>query len=105
MKQFEKWLLVIVIITFLAVPVSAMTWDNTLKYKDNKITITDNLGLGSKLVEVDKISNTDYCFSECHTIWNVTVYQDEDDFLSLLEFKDVKNKNRDLEHKFEYVWK
>ena len=99
----NKWFLVMVIIIFLAVPATSMNWDNTLKYKDNKITITDNLGLGGTLVEVEKVYNTNYCFSECYTIWDVTIYQDEDDFLSLLEFKDVKNKNRNLDHKFEYV--
>ena len=83
--------------------VSAQTWDNFLSYKDNKIIITDNLGLGGKLVEVEKLYNTDTCFVECYTIWNVTIHQDEDDFLSLLEFKDIENKDRDLEHKFEYV--
>jgi len=55
------------------------------------------------LVTVEKLYNTDYCLTECYTIWNVTIYNNEDIFLDLIEFKDIRGEARDLEYKFEYV--
>jgi len=104
MKQFEKWLLIVVILSLVIPLTSAMTWDNVLDYETNtKIRIKDNLGLGGILVEVEKIHNTDYCFSECSTTWKVIIYQDEDNFLDVVDFKDKNGYGKNLEYEFEYL--
>ena len=91
------------LLVLLSSSVYSLTWDNVLRYDGNKITITDNLGLGGELAEVELVYNDDTCFSECVAIWDVTIYQDEDDFLSLIEFENTQSFKKNIEHKFEYV--
>jgi hypothetical protein len=98
----KKILLILALGMFLISLTSAMTFDNWKSIEGNRVTIIDNFNLGDRLVEVEKISNTDKCLYYCETIWNVTIYDDEDDFLSEIEFEDVNGNNKNIEYNFEY---
>lgn len=83
----------------------AFTFDNSLSFdKDNpnKLTITNSFGLGSPIVSIEKVYNTDYCFSECWTIWNVTIY-DNNPFIDNIKFQTQIGGYKNINYKFEQV--
>ena len=103
-RGFVKVFSFVLFILLLTSLISAMTFDNRIKtITDKVVVIDDNFGFGGDLVRIEKLSNTDICYSECNTIWNVTIYDDEDDFLSLMEFKDINNKKVNKEFKYEIL--
>ena len=104
MLEIYKKLFTLVFAILLVSCVSAMTFDNVLKVDktdSNIITIKDNFGLGGELVKVQKVSNTDFCGIECNTIWNISIYDAEDDFLTDLIFKEVNGREKEINYKFE----
>lgn len=102
MKLISIFILGIMLISL----ASGMTFDNVKQFDGlNKVTIKDNFGLGGELVSVELLENTDNCLTECYAIWNVTIYDGEDNFLDLIEFYDISDKKRSIKNKFEYVSK
>jgi len=86
--------------------VSALTFDNRLKSYDEltkTIIIDDNFGLGGDLVKVQLLSNTYTCGVECSTVWNVTIYKDDDNFLSSMEFKQIQGTGGIKSIKYEVI--
>ena len=89
---------------FLISFVSALTFDNRIRDYDEAtktVIIDDNFGLGGDLVKIQLLENTYTCLTECYTILNVTIYSNEDNFLTDLVFEQIKGMVS--EHKFEYV--
>ncbi len=85
---------------------SALTFDNRLKSYDEEtktVIIDDNFGLGGDLVKIKLIENTYKCGVSCYTIWNVTIYADDDNFLTDLIFQQIKGSGGVSESKFEFV--
>jgi len=72
----KKVLLILLIATLLVVNVNAFEFDNVLKKVDNKekLEIINSFGLGSKIVDIELIENTDYCLKNCYAIFNVKLY-------------------------------
>lgn len=86
----KKILVFIFAFMFLISFASAATFDNRLRsYDENTetIIIDDNFGLGGDLVKVQLLSNTYTCLTDCEAIWNVTIYKDDDNFLTDLVFE------------------
>lgn len=102
----KKLLVFLFIGLFLISFASAATFDNRIRSYDDKtetIIIDDNFGFGGDLVKVQLIDNTYFCGTECSAIWNVTIYNDEDNFLTDLEFEIVNGHGGISSHKFEVV--
>ena len=104
----NKLILVFMMCIFLVGTVSAFEFDNRLKSYDpitQTIIIEDrNLIFPERdLVKIQLKDNTYNCGVECSAIWNVTIYADDDDFLSDLVFEKVKGIGGVSEHRFEYI--
>lgn len=110
MKMNKMLVLSFVIITLILVStisVSAFQFDNRKSFDQvnpERLTIKNAFGFGADLVSVEKVSNTGLCLYECSTVWNVTNYDDGEDFLNLIEFQDLRDsQNKELDHKFEVL--
>ena len=106
MRKIFIIILAVVFIGFLLPSVSSLTFDNRLKSYDEEtktIIIDDNFGLGGDLVKIKLEENTYICGVECYAIWNVTIYKDDDNFLTDLIFEQVNGSNGVSEHNFEFV--
>jgi len=103
MKNRITILLSIVILLLIVPNVSALEFDNIKSYdeEERKVTITDNFGLGGKLVEITMLSNTDFCLVSCESIWNVTIHDNEDKFLTELEFFKDNEEETEVQNTFE----
>lgn len=87
---------------------SSLTFDNRITYEKETetITIKDHWNLpliGEDLVKVKLEENTYLCGVECYAIWNVTIYADDDNFLSDLIFEQIKGIGGVSDYKFEYI--
>lgn len=82
---------------------AAFEFDNVVDIdkETDTVTITNSFGLGKELASVKKISNTNYCASKCSTVWDITIGEEEETFLTNLIFKSVAGSNRNLNYKFE----
>ena len=87
MSLGKKLLVFLLLGIFLISLTSALTFDNRLRSYDEStetIIIDDNFGIGGDLVKVQLMENTYTCLTECHAILNITIYNDDDNFLSNL---------------------
>lgn len=86
---------------------SAFEFDNVKDVKKvgkyERVEITNAFGFGAKIADIDKVYNTDTCYSECYTIWNVTVHSSSGNFLNDIEFKHIEGGQKPLHHQFEYA--
>ncbi len=105
-KSIGLMCLAIIIGVLVGSVVSAATFDNRLKSYDEEtktLIIDDNFGLGGDLVKVKLEENTYICGVECSAILNVTIYKDDDNFLSDLVFEQVEGGGGVSDYKFEYI--
>ena len=102
----SKTIFAFVMCIFLIGTVSALTFDNRIKSYDEEtktIIIDDNFGFGGDLVKITLVENTDKCRTSCYAIWNVTIYKDDDDFLSNLRFEYSNGNDIGITHQYQYV--
>ncbi len=89
-KAMFLMLSAIIIGVLIGSSVNALTFDNRLRIYDEEtktIIIDDNFGLGGDLVKFELLSNTYFCLTECEAVWNITIYKDDDNFLTDLIFE------------------
>ena len=106
MKKMINIYLVVVLFIFLLPSINALEFDNRIRDYDEEtrtIIIDDNFGLGGDLVRIKLEDNTYVCGIDCSAIWNVTIYDDEDNFLGDLVFEQIEGIGGVGEHKFEFV--
>lgn len=106
LKLYIMLTLALVFVVYLVPSVTALTFDNRLKSYDEltqTIIIDDNFGLGGDLVKVQLLDNTYFCGVECSAIWNVTIYKDDDNFLSSIEFKQIVGGRGVSSSKYEVI--
>lgn len=104
----KKILMLFLMGLFLISFASAWTPDNRVKSYDpitETIVIEDrNLIMPERdLVKIQLKDNTYTCGIECSAIWNITVYSDDDNFLSNLVFEQIKGGSGVSEIKYEVV--
>jgi len=100
MKKTSLFSLIIIILFVNFVIAQTSTFKFVDKNNKNKITLKK---IGGDLAVIEKLENTDYCFTKCHAIWNVTIKNNREIFLNLIEFKNKKGKNKEINYKFEVL--
>lgn len=103
--HWDKLLTIFVMSLFVISFASAWEWDNNVRSYDKEsetVIINDWFGAGGDLVKIQLMENTYECLTDCYAILNVTIYDDEDNFLGDLVFEKLKGEGV-TEHKFEYV--
>lgn len=79
-------LIVMMVMVMFFFTTMASSLDKTYSMIDKKITLTQN---GVNQVEITLIKNSDYCFSECYAVFNVTINNDYINF-SKIKFYNSK---------------
>lgn len=106
MRKILIIFLAVVLLVFLLPSISSLTFDNRIRDYDEEtktIIIDDNFGLGGDLVKIKLEENTYICGVECYAIWNVTIYKDDDNFLTDLIFEQIEGTGGVSEHRFEII--
>jgi len=98
----SKIILAFIMCLFLVSLTSAATFDNRVIYEEETktITIKDHFNLpliGRDLVSIQLLSNTYICLTECEAIWNVTIFADDDNFLTDLVFEGAQVKSHEFQ--------
>lgn len=104
--HWDKLLTIFLFGLFLVSFASALEFDNRLKSYDSEtetVIINDNFGFGGDLVKVQLIDNTYVCGTECSAIINITIYSDEDNFLTDLVFEQIRGSSGISNHEFEFI--
>ena len=100
----NKFLLLLIIPLLIVGLTSAMEWDNRARYiSDTEVVIENWLGLGDDLAKIELLENTDNCWRECYAIWNVTIYHEDEVFVTAMNFKDTNGEYVAKEYTYEYA--
>lgn len=103
--KLKKTAIIIQIMIILIIIVAFIVYSASVDYAEyssdgKKVTIKK--GTGEEILSVDKLINTNHCFSECWTIWNVTIFDGNYKFLDSIKFKDKEGKDITIQFKVEY---
>jgi hypothetical protein len=104
MKKIIQIIIVAMLLSLVFAPlVSGMEWDNKFSYDETEdiVTVKNWLGLGETLGTIQKLENTDRCYTNCYTIWKVNSFSDTDAFLKDVIFKNPEGETENIPYKFE----
>jgi hypothetical protein len=114
MKSKKMWLMALMSLIFLFIIPFAKSWefDNTKSYdaETKTITITNALGLGTDLMKIKLIENTEYCSNDCYSIMEIDNYEeiklsDKYDGTFGWDFENLKTSElEDISHNFKIAY-
>lgn len=95
----KKFMILMLMALMISPMVSGFEFDNVKRFdnvgKYGRVHIDNFFGLGSRLITIDLIENTDFCAEQCEAILELQLFSDQEDILNNLRLRKYRGGSWD----------